>query len=597
MKKIFTLLTLLMFIGGSKTWAADVVWTFSASTIKSGADFAPTGTNTFVASDGTSELIYKANSSSGDALVEISGGHDVTVGEDVINYTSELKLNGACSSNRYIQLPSISGNGTITVVTGSSFSKKIYLSTTKDGTDITIRGTNGSSYTAYSAEASDLNGELTYYINITGGARIVSIIWSPEAAGPKINTQPSSAAYATGSSANALSVDATLSEGGGSLSYIWYKNTTKSTEGATSVATTSTFTPPTSNIGVTYYYCAVTDNNGTVNSKFATVAVADYIGKLPVTKDDPVESNSCTLGDLTLSSSATLENSSRGVYPVHFKTSGTVTVTTAGDGIIRFIKIYGTSNNTSSKSVTAGSGSTIIGNSSLMERDVVEEEKQLLSEVIIISNSPVANNNIQFTLEAESRFYVEVYGTSLKSTSVTISEYEWATFVSDKALDFTDSDVKAYVVTGHTGTAIEKNNDVKKIPANTPLLLNAFKGSYIIPVTAEPGTITTNKLKAGDGSAISQESGKTKYVLGVDGGNAQFQKIVSTPATVPVGKAYLEFNEVIESRTLGFDDEVTGIKNIKVGTEDNVYYDLNGRRVLYPTKGLYIVNGKKVVMK
>ena len=28
-----------------------------------------------------------------------------------------------------------------------------------------------------------------------------------------------------------------------------------------------------------------------------------------------------------------------------------------------------------------------------------------------------------------------------------------------------------------------------------------------------------------------------------------------------------------------------------------VYYDLQGRRVLYPTKGLYIVNGKKVILK
>lgn len=41
----------------------------------------------------------------------------------------------------------------------------------------------------------------------------------------------------------------------------------------------------------------------------------------------------------------------------------------------------------------------------------------------------------------------------------------------------------------------------------------------------------------------------------------------------------------------------TDIKDMKVDTKDNLYYDLQGRRVLYPTTGLYIVNGKKVILK
>jgi hypothetical protein len=182
------------------------------------------------------------------------------------------------------------------------------------------------------------------------------------------------------------------------------------------------------------------------------------------------------------------------------------------------------------------------------------------------------------------------------AVSASISEYEWATFVSDKALDFTDSDVKAYVVTDCSGSAIVKNNDVKKIPANTPLLLNAPEGTYAIPVTNEPGTITTNLLVAGPDDYVGTVAGKTRYVLSVEEGKAQFMKIVSD-VYVYEGKAYLEFNEVIASRTLGFDDDVTAIKNMKVGSEDNIYYDLQGRRVLYPTKGLYIVNGKKVIIK
>ena len=182
---------------------------------------------------------------------------------------------------------------------------------------------------------------------------------------------------------------------------------------------------------------------------------------------------------------------------------------------------------------------------------------------------------------------------------VTINEYNWATFVSSEALDFTGSDVKAYIVLGRQGTALTKNQITGTVPANTPLLLNAAEGNYNIPVVASSTTdVSANLLKAGTGAAISAESGKTKYVLGVTAGKAEFQKINATAATVPTGKAYLEFNEVIEARSLDFDDEgTTAIKNMKVGENDNIYYDLQGRRVLYPKNGLYIVNGKKVIVK
>ncbi len=92
-------------------------------------------------------------------------------------------------------------------------------------------------------------------------------------------------------------------------------------------------------------------------------------------------------------------------------------------------------------------------------------------------------------------------------------------------------------------------------------------------------------------------SGHTYYVLTYEDGDAQFKKLTSAVA-VPAGKAYLDFAEAIEARSLDIDgDGTTAIKNMKVGTEDNIYYDLQGRRVLYPKKGLYIVNGKKVIIK
>ena len=189
---------------------------------------------------------------------------------------------------------------------------------------------------------------------------------------------------------------------------------------------------------------------------------------------------------------------------------------------------------------------------------------------------------------------------SISAISYTMNAYEWSTFVSDKALDFTGSGVKAYGVTGHSGNALTLTSELTTVAANTPLLLNATEGEHIIKVVASGGDVDGNLLKAGTG-AISKEDGKTKYVLGIEGGKATFLKIDDVSATVPTDKAYLEFNEEINAPVLSFDGEgTTGIStlNVERGTlNDNSYYMLDGRRVAQPTKGLYIVNGKKVIIK
>ena len=165
-------------------------------------------------------------------------------------------------------------------------------------------------------------------------------------------------------------------------------------------------------------------------------------------------------------------------------------------------------------------------------------------------------------------------------------------------MDFTGSTVKAYVVTGHSGNAITLSDELTKVPANTPILLNAAQGSYTIAVTNKASEISTNLLKAG-GASVSPEAGKTKYALSVAEDKATFKKIVSA-TTIPAGKAYLEFAEEIAAPSLSFDfSGTTGINAVN-GSELKVnceYYNLAGQRVANPIKGLYIVNGKKYMVK
>ena len=83
-----------------------------------------------------------------------------------------------------------------------------------------------------------------------------------------------------------------------------------------------------------------------------------------------------------------------------------------------------------------------------------------------------------------------------------------------------------------------------------------------------------------------------------------FYKLNSAVTSVPGNKAFLVLTNA-EAQAKGFvlefeDGGTTGIETIENSnhsTESGVYYDLQGRRVENPTRGVYIVNGKKVVIK
>ena len=104
---------------------------------------------------------------------------------------------------------------------------------------------------------------------------------------PTITTPPVGANYNVGEIAEALSVTASVTDGG-TLSYQWYRNTSASTSGAATVGSnSSSYTPSTSTVGDLYYYVVVTNTNNSVSgSKTATVMsgiVMVTVNRKPVT--------------------------------------------------------------------------------------------------------------------------------------------------------------------------------------------------------------------------------------------------------------------------------------------------------------------------
>ena len=141
-----------------------------------------------------------------------------------------------------------------------------------------------------------------------------------------------------------------------------------------------------------------------------------------------------------------------------------------------------------------------------------------------------------------------------------------------------------------------------KVAANTGLLLNAAAGTYAIPLTATGTDLSaTNKLKAVlTDETVNAATGEfTNFVLVGGSGTASFKKITGTNnATVGAGKAYLQLAGTTFAPQLFFDANVTAIDAVKSTNKENgVYYNLAGQQVAQPTKGLYIVNGKKVIIK
>ena len=148
------------------------------------------------------------------------------------------------------------------------------------------------------------------------------------------------------------------------------------------------------------------------------------------------------------------------------------------------------------------------------------------------------------------------------------------------------------------------------VPANTGVLVAALAGgNYDVTLSAEAGTSildNDNMLKpSGDAgiTAANMTVADTKFyrLTMHNGSEIGFWWGAENGAAfnLAANKAYLAVpNSAQLSREgLWFGDDVTAIETVKTQQADGQYFNLAGQRVAQPTKGLYIVNGHKVIIK
>ena len=206
---------------------------------------------------------------------------------------------------------------------------------------------------------------------------------------------------------------------------------------------------------------------------------------------------------------------------------------------------------------------------------------------------------------------VQIYKEVAHNESATITASGWNTFSSNYALDLsTIEGGTAYVASNVVEGKVVLTAATGKVPAGTGLMIKGADGydEFTINVTSGGTTAPTNLLVGlpNGGKVVKAAEGEFNYVFGwTDASNPGFYKIVSDEPELGAGKAYLHTTTALNVVTstapflgLDVDDETTGIVNLNRETiTNNQYYTLDGRRVENPTKGLYIVNGKKVVIK
>ena len=206
------------------------------------------------------------------------------------------------------------------------------------------------------------------------------------------------------------------------------------------------------------------------------------------------------------------------------------------------------------------------------------------------------------------------YTTTVQTNSLILRAFDgknhFATFSCDRAVKFVDASV--YAVGVNDDRLILTEVESKQVPANTGVLLKSAGAEATYSVIGSAPAIENNLLCA------SVEEGQTTAADGTTEGYSFFKlsynqageneklgfywaKENGAPFVSKAGLAYLAVKTADAAAVKGFSlfDMETGISKVtgSAAAGNGVIYDLQGRRVERAVRGLYIVNGRKVMVK
>jgi len=232
-------------------------------------------------------------------------------------------------------------------------------------------------------------------------------------------------------------------------------------------------------------------------------------------------------------------------------------------------------------------------------RTATDSEAPFVVETTEEDKTPKVNGKPILEYTSKGIKKIEVYGYApfnVTANEGASGEY-WATFYSN-ASNFKASAGTQVFAVNLTGTAITMTEITDGIvnSGQGVVLKNTSASITMTPnASASAGDYSTNSLT---GTMTSITNPGNAYVLNYKAATgAGFYKL-SASGTIGANKAYL-VSGAGAPEFFSLDGGTTGIDATLMNSEkvNSVVYDLQGRRVSQPAKGLYIVNGKKVIIK
>ena len=393
----------------------------------------------------------------------------------------------------------------------------------------------------------------------------------------------------------------------------WYQSATAVTTGGTEKGTGATFNPDVATEG-TYYYYAVASNGVSpdATSELITLTVTNpdvnrtgYNTYYVAQNETAVGGERVFCDNITMVYDNVTYNKASGDNSINELNSNYVA--SIGSSTNNWgVTFTPTVNGVLSVGLIANGGKTITvtnvssfdyedkdGNSGTSSGTTFSPANKLYG---IVTFNVVSGKTYKVSVTGGTK--MSIYGFEFNPTNATITPAKtYTTYVTPAALDFTGLELKAYVATSASASEVTMV-PVTTVPAGTPLVLKKGSAdSYDVPVLdSAPAAPAINLLKVSNGAGAIGGDGVYDYILS----NGMFYH--ASAGVLRPAKAYLHLDSApagARELSLSFEDEATGINAVNgEGLMVNgSVYDLQGRRVTQPTKGLYIVNGKKIIIK
>ena len=212
--------------------------------------------------------------------------------------------------------------------------------------------------------------------------------------------------------------------------------------------------------------------------------------------------------------------------------------------------------------------------------------------------------------------FANIVETSPAGYTLNVSSAGYATMFLDYAVEI-PAGIEAYTANRIEGEYLKMQLVEGIIPANTGVIIRADEGTYFFAESDATPEAVANNLLAGtvDDTYIAPAEGSIAYVLSQVGGvvgmyraklnsEGEFKnnanRVYMLLHTMAMGDDILDTNVPGAQLGTGYRFDFSGttdIESIAIEQGEAVYYDLSGRRVENPTRGIYILGGKKVFVK